>query len=382
MGGIEYNSVHLAEGLDPDRFEIIFLCPGEGKLPGILREKKIPFLFYFRPPFFSTSLKIGGAYVVNPFAVFYNFISLFFIASSLSRLLKKEKFGLIVTKGILANFYGSLASKGAGIRSVWDMQEIVSKRKCFGVFLWMLNAWAFLFAGEIMVSSEAMSAQFWKVLHEKISVIPNGVDTDVYAGNSDPSLIRKEWNIEKGCILIGHIARLTYWKGQKDFLDAASKIAAQMPDARFAVVGSPVFEGDAYEKELKAQASRLGLEGKALFPGFRDDLKKVLAALDIFVHSSVEPEGCPITLITAMAMEKSCVVTDVPGNSEIVEKPDQAILIPPHNPEKMADAVLELCRNADLARRLGQNARRRILQRYSLEAYIRNCSALFSRLAR
>ena len=77
MGGIEYNSVHLAEKINREKFEVVFLCPGEGKLPGLLREKKIPFRLYQRPPFFSTSLRVGKRHIFNPFATAYNFICFF-----------------------------------------------------------------------------------------------------------------------------------------------------------------------------------------------------------------------------------------------------------------------------------------------------------------
>ncbi len=380
MGGIEYNSLHLAEKVNPEKFEIIFLCPGEDKLPSLLREKKIPFLFYQRPPFFSTSFRVGKRYVFNPLATLYNFLCFFVIALKLSGLLKQEQFSLVYTKGILANFYGSLAARLAGIPSIWDMQEVVPAEKAFGLFSGVLNLWS-NFVGRITVSSEAMRDQFPDRIKGKISVIPNGIDIEKFHPGINPEKIRREWKIKPGEILIAHIARFTYWKGQKDFLEAAGKIAAEIRDAKFAVVGSPVFENDQYEQELKILAKKNNLEGRILFPGFRDDLMDVLAATDIFVHSSTEPEGCPITLITAMAMAKPVVLTEVKGNTEIVCSSDQAILVPLGRPDEIAAAVIKIIKNKELGRSLGIQARKRASERHSLENYAKNCEGVFEKLA-
>ena len=181
--------------------------------------------------------------------------------------------------------------------------------------------------------------------------------------------------------MIGHIARFTYWKGQKDFVRAAAQIAKEIPNAKFVLVGAPVFEDEAYEKEVKELAHELGLNGRVLFPGFRDDLANVMAALDIFVHCSIEPEGCPITLITAMAMAKPVVSTEVLGNKEIISDSTQAVLTPPSESQSLAKALLRIVQDSALMKSMGENARKRILERYSLRAYATACGEVFGKIA-
>ena len=380
MGGIEYNAIHLAEALDKSRFSVVFVCPGEEKLTNELKSNRMPFILYKGPHFLSTSNRIFGGIIFNPFATLYNFLNFPYLSFHLFKILRKEKFDLVITKGLLANFYGSLASWLAGIPCLWDMQEIVSKKKCFGLISLILNIWVKIFAKGVILPSEAIRGQFLKSVHPKTFLVPNGIDIEKYHPGVDPQPVRKEWNIKETEVLIGHIARFTYWKGQKDFVEAAEWIAKEIPNAKFVLVGSPVFENEAYEREVKELTRELGLNGRVLFPGFRDDLANVMAALDIFVHCSVEPEGCPITLITAMAMAKPVVCTEVLGNKEIISDATQAILIPPDQPEALAKALLRIIRDPTLMKSMGENSRKRILERYSLKAYAAGCGEAFGKI--
>lgn len=379
MGGIEYNSVHLAKAIDSSSFQIIFFCPCEGKLTRELKQNNLSYVLYKRPPFISTSTRIGKRYTFNPIATLYNFIIFFLIIPSLVGGLKKQKIQIVVCKGLLVNLYGALAARCAGIPCIWDMQEVVSKEKCFGLMRWILNLWAKLVQG-IMVPSEAIRDQFSITTQKKIMLIPNGIDTDRYNPEVDRSIVRKEWGIKREEILIGHIARFTYWKGQKVFVQAAVEIVKQIPDAKFVLVGSPVFENDTYEKEVKKMVAESGFGHQFLFPGFRDDLANVIAALDIFVHSSIEPEGCPLTLLIAMGMGKPVIATKVQGNNEIIENDQQGIFVSPEKPEDIAQAVLRIVKDQAFSQNLSQQARERILDRYSIQAYARDAQAFLERI--
>lgn len=378
MGGIEYNSVHLAAALKSGRCQITFIVPGTGPLTERLDLENLSYLICPRPAFISTSFQIGKHAVFNPFATLYNFSLFPMLSLNLAKLLKSHQFDLAVTKGLVANFYGALAARFATIPCIWDMQEIVSKTKAFGIMSWVLNQWAVLFTDKIIVSSKAIAAQFWENIQKKISLIPNGIDTDYYRPDADSNPVRKEWGLSQEEILIAHIARFTYWKGQSDFIKAAALLKDKFPLAKFALIGSPVFENENFENEIKRLSTELGLKKRMLFPGFRNDLRDVLAAADIFVHSSIEPEGCPITLITAMGMGKSCVVTKVEGNDEIVNLPGkQALFVHPENSREIADAITEIIENPELSKQLKQSARERILERYSLKAYAVQSSEVF-----
>lgn len=371
MGGIEYNSVHLAKAL-AGQAVVSFVLPGPGPLKDRLEREAIPYSVSTRPPFVSTSFTCGQYSIFNPFSTFYNFLIFPWLAIKLAGKFRKNEHEVIVTKGLLANFYGALAARLSGKPCLWDMQEIVSKKKVWGLLSWILNAWAFLFVDKILVSSGAIAAQFWKANEKKTVLIPNGIDTDYYSSDINPLPVRNEWGVKPDEILIVHIARFTYWKGQRDFIKAAGILKDRIPQARFAVVGSPVFENDDYAREVKHLAESLGLSGRLSFPGFRDDLEHVLAAADIFVHSSTEAEGCPITLITAMAMQKGCVVTDVKGNDEIVNEPGkQALMVPADSPGDIADAISRIVASPELFLQIKKGARLRILERYSLKIYAR-----------
>lgn len=369
MGGIEHNSLELARALKRRGVVVAFLIPGQGALSRLLEEEGLAYEVVGHPPFFSTSFRFGSRYLFNPFATLYDFIIVCFLAVRIPGWLVRHRPSLVVTKGLLANFYGSLASRLAGVPVIWDMQEIVSRTKAFGFVRWILNQWARFFPSHITVGAESIGAQFGKTLQKKITVIPNGVSLERFHPHVDSTLFRKELGIGAGVPLIGHAARYTYWKGQLEFVKAASEIIKTRPDVRFVSVGAPVFEDDTYEKQVKQLAKDLQLENQIFFRGYRKDFEHVLAALDIFVHSSIEPEGCPLTLISAMAMEKAVIATRVPGSSEIIQDGVNGILVEPRNSSDLARTILHLLETPNRRNELGRAARLRVLEKFSLDQF-------------
>ena len=106
----------------------------------------------------------------------------------------------------------------------------------------------------------------------------------------------------------------------------------------FFLVGDSVFENSNYKELLIKNIKKYNLQDKIILPGFREDIPDILAAIDIFVHSSIEAEGCPLTVIYAMAMEKAIIATDVPGTNEVIFS-KEGVLVPPASPGYIAEAI-------------------------------------------
>jgi glycosyltransferase involved in cell wall biosynthesis len=108
--------------------------------------------------------------------------------------------------------------------------------------------------------------------------------------------------------------------------------------------------------ELRALAVSLGLEEAVVFTGERVDLPPVYAAMDVVCLPSYR-EGLPVVLMEAAAMAKPVVATNIRGCRDVVTDGVTGLLVPPHDPEALARALLQVLRDADLARRMGQAAR-------------------------
>ncbi|MDD5584526.1 MAG: glycosyltransferase [Candidatus Omnitrophica bacterium] len=378
MAGIEYNSLALAERIDRSKFAITFLCPCEGKLTEKCRRAHLPYFIIPRPRFFSTSIQFGEkSILLNPFAIVYNFFAVIFSAMRYRRFLRKEKFDIVCTKGLMANFYGSLALMGITGTCIWDMQEIIDRRRAFGLILWCVNMWAYFLADRVIVGSAALREQFYRFLWKKISVIYNGVSLDIFNPEKiDCRTVRGELNIAEKQAVVAHIARFTYWKGQLDFIRAAKIVHDNHPGVKFLLVGDTLFETSRYKKMIIAEIKKLHLESDIVLLGFREDLPYVLAAIDIFVHSSIEPEGCPLTLIYAMAMKKAIVATNVAGTNELISE-ESGILVPPGSTPKIAAAIEKFIDDDDIRKRMGYNAQRRATEMFSLEKYAAESEKVF-----
>lgn len=381
MAGIEYNSLELACELRKSQgTEVTFLCPKKGTLTNLLDQEGFTYDILPRPTFLSTSSRVGSRYLFNPFTTFYDLVLFFPLIFRIHRWLKRNRPSLVVTKGLLANFYGGLGARLARVPVLWDMQEIVSGRKAFGLMRWFLNQAAFWIPAHITAAAEAIRAQFSRVVQEKITVIPNGISLEHFHPHVDPMPFRKELGIGREIPLVGHVARYTYWKGQMEFVQAAAEVARAKPEARFVLVGAPVFENDVYERQVKKLAQDLKLEKQIFFIGYRADLEQVLAALDIYVHSSIEPEGCPLTLICAMAMEKAVIATSVPGNSEVVQEGINGLLVEPGNPSALAGAITHLLSAPGERNVFGKAARLRVVEKFSLDQFAAKTLELMQRV--
>jgi glycosyltransferase involved in cell wall biosynthesis len=209
----------------------------------------------------------------------------------------------------------------------------------------------------------------------KIVTIPNGVDAAAFDPAACPrDAARRRLGLDGGEAALGVIAHLSPVKGHADLLAAMARIAEAAPRARLLVVGDGVLR-----QELEALCRTLGLAGRVVFTGTREDIPTVLAALDVVVVPSLT-EGLSNALLEAMAMARPVVATATGGNPDAVEAGKSGLLVPPRDPVALAAAVLRLLEHPAEARRLGEAARRRVLADFSLESMVSGYESLYRSL--
>ena len=134
-------------------------------------------------------------------------------------------------------------------------------------------------------------------------------------------------------------------------------------------------KGDTLAQEVR----RRGLEDKVIMPGLREDIPEILASLDVFVLSSLR-EGVPQGVAQALAMERPVVATDVGGVPELIKHNQTGLLVPPANSETLAKAILELLEDREKAKKLGENGRRLVEEKFSQETMIERTENLYREL--
>ena len=199
---------------------------------------------------------------------------------------------------------------------------------------------------------------------DKIRIIPNGVDTAAYRSSGDRSA-RAGLGIGESDKVVGILAALRPEKDHATFLRAARLVADRVPQAKFLIVG----EGR-MRPEIERLIGTYGLGNRVVLTGARSDVPELLAAMDVFVLSSFSVECFPNALLEAMAAGRPAVCTRVGGVPEILEEPATGFLVPPHDPEALADRLVQILSDPDLGQQMGRAARARVESRFSLAASV------------
>jgi len=176
--------------------------------------------------------------------------------------------------------------------------------------------------------------------------------------------------------IVGTVARLHRQKGIIDLMRAAGHIHRGSPEAKIVVVG-----GGPMERTLRIEAQKLGLQRFFVILGERREARELLSLFDVFVLPSLW-EGLPLVLLEAAAMGKPIVATDIDGVREVIRDRETGLLVPPANPEKLAEAILRLLRDKDLAHKLGENAKATIPPSFTLAKMVGETEQLYLRLFR
>lgn len=223
------------------------------------------------------------------------------------------------------------------------------------------------FTRSVVVVSDDLAEYMCSVVGipaSKISVIINGIDVERFRIARSPSGAVDN-------LRIGIIARLAPVKDIATLVRAMAVVHQHKPNMVLSIVG------DGPERDsLESLVNELGLSSVVTFHGFRRDIPEVLRDIDIFALSSLS-EGTSITLLEAMASGKPVVVTDVGGNPAIVEQGVNGFLVPPGEPEALAQALLKLANDSELRQLMAVANIDKVTKRYSIQAMARQYEILY-----
>jgi len=210
---------------------------------------------------------------------------------------------------------------------------------------------------------------------DKIAVVPLGFELDeLFHCQPHRGELRAELGLAADTPLVGIVARLTAVKNHHLFLKAARLIAQEEPGTRFLVVG----DGELRD-ELETRTRELGLEEQVLFLGWRSDMPRIYADLDVVALTS-RNEGTPVSLIEGMAAGVPVVSTAVGGVPDIVADGVCGYLVPPDDAAALARAIVALLRDKEKAQAMGQAGRQVVKARFSAERLIGDVERLYIQL--
>jgi glycosyltransferase involved in cell wall biosynthesis len=209
---------------------------------------------------------------------------------------------------------------------------------------------------------------------ERISVIHNGIDLRQFVDSVDTQRVRRRLKIPDGARAVGIVASLWPWKAHDIFLRSAAILAEEVPNTYFVVVGDGPERGN-----LEKMARDLAIADRVRFLGAVDDVPAVLRCLDLSVLSSAH-EVFPLALLESMAAACPVVATNVGSIPEIVVDGLTGILVPPGAPDLLAQEMLRVLTHSGLARRLGEEGRKRVEELFTVERMISRTESLLLEL--
>lgn len=282
----------------------------------------------------------------------------------MARLFREHDFDVVHTHNIYPHVYATAAARWAGVPRVINTRH--GQRCGHG----RKSRWLFRSASRwvdqiVSVSDDAarLCVETDGLRADKVSRIWNGIDTDrfAFAGPANEAIAIT-------------ISRLSREKDCGTLLRAVAIARDRVPDLRLRIVG----DGD-QSPTLRHQAARLGLGGRVEFLGDRNDVPRLLAESGLYVSASLT-EGISLTLLEALAVGLPVVATDVGGNREIVGDGAFGRLVAPRSPQRLADAIVDMCESRNRWAEWGGAGRGRVEWCFDVRRTIEQYQRLYSSL--
>jgi len=212
------------------------------------------------------------------------------------------------------------------------------------------------------------------VPESKILVIYNAIGKEQLRPDLTPDEVRAKYGIKQGDKIIGVVGRLSPEKGVEVFLQAFKKAINQIPNLRGIIIG------DGQEKErLINFCSENGLKDKVIFTGYQNNIANFYQMMDLLVLPSFS-EGLPNVVLEAMAFKIPVISTSVGGAPEIITDGQNGLLIPPGNPEIMAEKIIGLMSSDGHLKEIGENGYRSLYPKFSPESRANQILSLYQEL--
>ncbi len=209
---------------------------------------------------------------------------------------------------------------------------------------------------------------------EKVTLIRSGIDIARFRGDGvDAAAVRRSLPVAPGSRLVGMVACLKPQKNPVDFVRLAAIVAAQVPGTEFIIAGDGVLR-----PKVEAAMEAHGLRGRLHLLGWRDDIPRIMAALDVLVLTSLW-EGLPRVFPQAMAAGRPVVAYGVDGGPEAVVEGVNGHLVPPGDYRLAAARVVDLLRHPDRAAAFGRAGAERVGE-FDADLMVRQQEELYGRL--
>jgi len=303
---------------------------------------------------------------------------------------KKEKFDIVHTHTPKASLLGQLAAKIVGVPTIintihgfyFQKGDYWLKRKFFTLVEKITANFSDLIFSvnkediETAIKEKICNSDLIKYLGDGINLSRFNPDrfSQEFIENK-----KRELGIDLSKKIIGIVARLVREKGYLELFEAFKRVLEKFPETLLLIVSpSEPEKEDAINLGI---VKNYGIEKNVIFLGERTDVDEIYPLMDVFVLPS-HREGLGLVILEASAMERPVVATDIRGCREAIEDGKTGILVPPKNPEKLAEAITSLLSNPEKAKEMGKAGREKVKREFNEELVFDRIKKEYQRLVR
>ncbi|MWV22166.1 glycosyltransferase family 4 protein [Methylobacterium sp. 2A] len=278
-------------------------------------------------------------------------------------------------------FLAGLAARLARRPFVWILHDLVTDRSFSPLMRRALVFFANHMTAHVVTNSQAAREALIECGGEgdKISVVYNGFDfaADFPPGASgaDRGPVLREAGLSD-LPTVGVFGRIAEWKGQHVLIEALDRI----PGLQAIIVGDATYQDSAYFDRLRARVDQRSLSDRVKFLGFRKDVPRLMAAVDIVAHTSIDPEPFGRVIVEGLALGRPVVATRGGGVGEIIDHGTNGLLYPPGDSAALAEALRSLMSDHTLASRLAAEGRSTVIARFSIQRSVQDLDRVFEDL--
>lgn len=355
-GGREMYPLVLAEGLSQRGHKIIVIANPKSRMAKRARKAKLP----------TITMGIKGYF--NPKAIFL-----------LKRVILKEKVDIIHVHfskdlwWVVPSVW--LSCRNLGLVLTKHLESGINKKGLLHRLLYARLDKVIAISGVVrrnLLKSTSLKDSQLVTLYYGLDL--KRYDPERFTGKT----VRAELGLGSETKIVGIVGRLSPRKGQEEFLKAAKIILESHPEVIFLIVGED-FGSSGYKEHLRRLAQGMGILGRVIFTGQRDDIPDVMASLDIFVFTSYA-EAFGLVLIEAMAMKRPVVAFDAGAIREIVEEAKSGLLVPLQDVSSLARAIDSLLENSQRCRELGERGREIVDEKFDLSLAMAKTEKLYEEI--
>ena len=294
------------------------------------------------------------------------------IITNLVRLIRKERFQVLDSQNIQSKFYASLATtltRTAFVSTInsWYANEHGKSSIKGKIYTALELATNWNLSLYITVSEKDRQSLLRSgISEEHIELIYNAVSVGRDEDPSDKDWVRQKFKLPSDAIICLAVGRLVHIKGYDVLIEAVKQASKQVPRLICIIIG----EGESRD-ELNRQIEQMGLENRFILAGYydRETVLSALKSCDIFAMPS-RYEGTPIALLEAAALARPILASATGGIPELVTNEEHALLVPAEDASALAQGLVRICNDTQLAHRLGKNAQQRILQKFNMSTQV------------